>query len=244
MNNCLRKAQAFWNDIDRMFRSERPHYPTPINKIVINGAVDFVYSPLPDQRLVVAGDTQALADSVKIRLEGRVLHIERVDSNDYLGSKKNGRSFFQRIGLFFMNLLFGRQCTTHESSRVIVGISQAFAPYIVHQGAGEVCLANMNQRDFEMRIDGSVKACANGAVEKLMVQISGSADFLGEDLSSKKADLSISGAGCILVGAAESVSSKISGAGNITVFGNPYKKSQSISGAGTVVYPKEFHGNR
>ncbi len=100
------------------------------------------------------------------------------------------------------------------------------------EGAGDVQLNNLRD-DLGIFLNGGGSVDANGDVGELTVEINGAGSFAGKALTSRKADVTISGAGTVRVHASESLSATINGAGTITYSGSP-EVSQSINGLGTI----------
>lgn len=70
----------------------------------------------------------------------------------------------------------------------------------------------------------------------LEVVLKGNGNFKGKALSARKAILSIAGAGNIEASVTEEVQAKITGYGNISIFGNPSKKDTDIKVSGKIQF--------
>ena len=73
-------------------------------------------------------------------------------------------------------------------------------------------------------------------LQSLEVVLKGNGNFKGKALSTRKATLSIAGAGNIETSVTEEVQAKIMGYGSITIFGNPSKKDTDIKGSGKIQF--------
>ena len=73
-------------------------------------------------------------------------------------------------------------------------------------------------------------------LHSLEVVLKGDSNFLGKELSTRKAILSIAGAGNIEATVTESVQAKIMGYGNISIFGNPPQRDTNIKGSGKIEF--------
>ena len=73
-------------------------------------------------------------------------------------------------------------------------------------------------------------------LHSLEVVLKGDGNFLGKELSTRKAILSIAGAGNIEATVTESVQAKIMGYGNISIFGNPPQRDTNIKGSGKIEF--------
>ena len=70
----------------------------------------------------------------------------------------------------------------------------------------------------------------------LEVVLKGDGNFLGKELSTRKAILFIAGAGNIEASVTEDVQAKIMGYGNISIFGNPPQRDTNIKGSGKIEF--------
>ena len=86
---------------------------------------------------------------------------------------------------------------------------------------------------IETTISGSGKVFLQGSGERQELKMSGMGTYDAEDLQSKSATITLSGAGSVELGTLEELDVKISGAGRITYDGEP-KVTQQIFGAGSV----------
>jgi len=73
-------------------------------------------------------------------------------------------------------------------------------------------------------------------LQSLEVVLKGNGNFKGKALSTRKATLSIAGAGNIETSVTEEVQAKIMGYGSITIFGNPPQKNTDIKGSGKIQF--------
>lgn len=73
-------------------------------------------------------------------------------------------------------------------------------------------------------------------LHSLEVVLKGDGNFLGKELSTRKAILSIAGAGNIEASVTEDVQAKIMGYGNISIFGNPPQRDTNIKGSGKIEF--------
>ena len=73
-------------------------------------------------------------------------------------------------------------------------------------------------------------------LHSLEVILKGDGNFLGKELSTRKAILFIAGAGNIEASVTEDVQAKIMGYGNISIFGNPPQRDTNIKGSGKIEF--------
>jgi hypothetical protein len=86
---------------------------------------------------------------------------------------------------------------------------------------------------FDLEISGMGDARVAGKVDSQSIQISGTGNYRAEALSSREADIKISGTGHALVWVMDSLNLDLSGTGDLAYYGEPVLNT-SISGAGTL----------
>lgn len=233
MSKGMKAGRALWSTIESLHRSERSVGEMPVTSVVIDGSITVVYKPQADSRLVVASAKMPCVNDVVTRVAGQVLYVSRVHSD-------RPRSCQSRWGRVtnILKMAFGVKQRFDQSdyAPVVVGLTQHFAPDIVHNGSGEVHLSQVDQHNVDVEISGSACVEVDGRVDYVQVVICGSGSFKGRHLKSQDASLVIAGSGDIKVEATNRVRSKISGSGSITVFGAPADKAKSVSGSGQVKY--------
>lgn len=100
-------------------------------------------------------------------------------------------------------------------------------------GSGDVLL-RLATAELDARISGSGTIRAAGVAEKQDVSISGSGKYRAFDLTSREAEVSISGSGEVEVNAEAELDADLSGSGRVYYTGNPDVNS-SVSGSGKVI---------
>lgn len=233
MSKALMRAQAIWSGIDAQPRSERPIGDLPVNTVVIDGAITVVYTPQDQGRLVVSGSEMHCVNDVSTRIDGQVLYVSRVDSPR---PRVNRKGWGRLVDLLQIAFGFRQDADRQAYPPVYVGLTQRFAPNVVHNGSGDVHLASLEQHNVDVEIAGLASVEVSGRVDFVQVVISGSGSFKGKHLKSNDASLVIAGSGAIKVEATSKVRSKISGSGSIIVLGSPPDRTKSVSGSGHVSY--------
>lgn len=99
-------------------------------------------------------------------------------------------------------------------------------------GASEILVEGLSGESFEIQLSGASDSTLRGAVDRFEAQISGAGDLHAKDLQAKVVELRLSGAGDATVWASESLDVDVSGAGDVTYFGNPPTIHKDIAGAG------------
>ena len=147
--------------------------------------------------------------------------------------------------------------TEGNVGQIVVETSENVLPYIATQVKGEVLVIKLKHYGVnyvpKLRIHipidenfqkitivgkGIVTTHKNFSLQlhSLEVVLKGDGNFLGKELSTRKAILSIAGAGNIEATVTESVQAKIMGYGNISIFGNPPQRDTNIKGSGKIEF--------
>jgi hypothetical protein len=105
--------------------------------------------------------------------------------------------------------------------------------YLQISGNSDADLRDLRGRFFAVNIAGSGAVKASGRVERLKIEISGSADIEMPRMDAAEASVEVSGSGNVSVGRTEKLDVDVSGSGNLTYRGRP-QVSQRISGSGSV----------
>ena len=122
--------------------------------------------------------------------------------------------------------------------KVYVPIDEKFNKITI-AGKGDVTLGEhfsieLQTLEVIIKIQGNVQL--QGKTEVLKVSVLGSGNFQGKELHTHKGTLSISVTGNIEATVSEEVQAKITGYGNISIFGNPSKKDTDIKGSGKIQF--------
>jgi len=104
-------------------------------------------------------------------------------------------------------------------------------------GSSTIEASGFDQERFQLDLNGSSKAALAGKVQSFAGTISGSGSLSAEKLDADSVAIDISGAGKCTATAHRSVVANISGAGAITVHGNPPERDTHVSGAGKIAFP-------
>ena len=100
-------------------------------------------------------------------------------------------------------------------------------------GSGEVTATGVAADSFDVEISGSGRVEPTGTADTLVVDISGSARYLGEDLEALVGTVRVSGSGEAVVNVADELDVDVSGSGGVQYIGDP-TVTQSISGSGDI----------
>ena len=101
-------------------------------------------------------------------------------------------------------------------------------------GAGDVNIEDFSGDRFVFEVHGAGDLEMNGEVDELEIQITGAGDVDTRDLRAKDVEIRISGAGSADVYASERLDARVSGAGDLTYYGDPEHKVTKVSGVGSI----------
>jgi len=101
-------------------------------------------------------------------------------------------------------------------------------------GAGDLNVPALAGGKFAVQSSGAADITLEGTVDELLADMSGACDLKARALQTRVAQISITGAGSAQVNAADTLRAAITGAGDVTYFGNPKKVEKHISGAGSI----------
>lgn len=101
------------------------------------------------------------------------------------------------------------------------------------EGAGKVDLKVKTQK-LKIKLAGSGDIILSGTTTDQILKIEGSGKIQGKKLSTKTAEVDISGAGIAEIDASDALDVKIGGTGTVKYYGRP-KITQEISGAGEII---------
>jgi hypothetical protein len=241
-------TESTWNHVDESYvQEERPIQA--IRKIVIKGSIDVVFRRFDKPVLVVAGETADAVASVKTKLDGEKLVIEREGVSISFGHSKV--QVMGRVGQIVhgdltgsINIdmrgkgvkLSGVPLTVINQGKVVVGIALSEAPAIKLKGSGNVTLLDLQQSGLQIEIEGSGDIRTHGKVTNLDVSIAGSGDVDANKLVAERARLSIAGSGDIDAFVRSDVHARIAGSGVIVVRGNPPLRDHHVAGSGKIKF--------
>jgi hypothetical protein len=105
---------------------------------------------------------------------------------------------------------------------------------ILHSGEGRLILNEIMYQDLNISLEGLGEILLEGEVQSQDVDLSGLGTFKAEDLRSREANVTVSGAGTARIWAEEELNATLTGAGSILYKGQPVVK-KSITGLGTII---------
>lgn len=135
---------------------------------------------------------------------------------------KNGTLYISSDRSFSTRKAIRIRATTKE----IQGLSTS--------GASEIKLDGVKSESFVLESSGASKINVAGETKTLEVEMSGASKIDARNFRASRVKVSSSGAGRASVYATEEVNAEVSGAANVTYYGEPKVVNKEVSGAGSV----------
>jgi len=101
-------------------------------------------------------------------------------------------------------------------------------------GSGDVTLTGLQVPSVAVGLSGSGKVTLGGSADSQQIDVSGSGDYDGKELSVGDTGIEVTGSGNAKVTVSGRLAVSISGSGNVTYFGSPTQVEKSVSGSGSV----------
>jgi hypothetical protein len=121
------------------------------------------------------------------------------------------------------------------SGKTVVSITVPALTAVAVSGEATVALANVDNQETSCSVSGSASVSATGKTKNLVLDASGTVDFLFKDLDAQNVTIAISGSGNAVVSATQSLSVSLTGTGSVSYYGNPPQVIQNITGTGTLI---------
>ena len=87
---------------------------------------------------------------------------------------------------------------------------------------------------FAIESKGATDVTLDGAVDELLADMTGASDLKAKTLQARTVQISTTGAADAQVNATETLRVAITGAGDVTYFGNPKTVEKHVTGAGSI----------
>jgi hypothetical protein len=101
-------------------------------------------------------------------------------------------------------------------------------------GAVELTAKQLSGTKFYFQSRGASKVRLDGTVDELLADMTGASELEANDLHTRTAEVSTTGAADAEVNVSDSLKVSITGAGKVTYSGNPPKVEKHIAGAGSI----------
>ncbi len=101
-------------------------------------------------------------------------------------------------------------------------------------GAVDLTAKQLTGAKFYFQSTGAAKVQLDGAVDELLADMTGASELDANDLHTKRAEISTTGAADADVNVSDSLKASITGAGKVSYSGNPPAIEKHITGAGSI----------
>ena len=162
---------------------------------------------------------------IKVEVEGNVLKIY-TEKNVNISTNKNIILTVPFEQISFVSLSGSGDIMSKNTI-----VSPTFKAKL--SGSGDLTL-DVKSSDFEVNLSGSGDVVLTGNSDNFVSKTSGSGDVDATNLSTKNANLTISGSGDMKVNCTESLFARVSGSGDIEYKGDPKSKDTKVSGSGEI----------
>ena len=116
--------------------------------------------------------------------------------------------------------------------RVVISSSTRAGARI--SGAVKLAAKQLSGSKFALESRGAARVSLEGKVEELLADMTGASELAANELQTKTAEISTTGAGDAEVAVAETLKVAITGAGTVKYSGNPPTIEKHISGVGSI----------
>ncbi|WP_281638341.1 head GIN domain-containing protein [Flavobacterium marginilacus] len=194
------------------------------DQISVSGFFDVVLVSGKEGVITITGEENILP-YVKVEVKDNVLQIH-VEKNMSISTKKNLVLIvpFEQISAVSLS----GSGNVESKSNIVASSFKAKL-----SGSGDLKL-DVNATDFEINLSGSGDVVLSGNSDNFNSKMSGSGDIDATNLITKKANLTISGSGDMIVNCSDSLYARVSGSGDIAYKGNPASKDTKVNGSGEI----------
>lgn len=127
---------------------------------------------------------------------------------------------------------------THESLRPTHHINVVItSPHLNGgelSGAVDLNATGLSGAKFFLRASGASDITLDGNIDELLVDLTGASELRAQGLQTKTAEMSTTGAARAKVSVSDALRVSITGAGDVTYYGNPKTIEKHITGAGSI----------
>ena len=201
----------------------------PFDRVAISGLAEVVLMQGDREAVVIEAEPKSQT-RIRVRSSEGRLSIDAGEHRPWWSVFGVGTGRPPTITIHFRTL---ETLTVSGAVKVEAGAIHSPALRISASGATSIDIAALKTDSLRFSGSGAVKAQIAGDATGQKVSISGAGRFQAPELRSESAEISVSGAGRVVVNASKTLAASISGAGSIDYYGDP-KVSQRISGAGKI----------
>lgn len=120
--------------------------------------------------------------------------------------------------------------------RIKVTVTSPDISEIAASGSNDIVAEGMAADTLAIVLNGSNNATLAGRVSALKAQMNGSNRLAARSLTVDSAKITMNGSGNAAVNTSQQITAEISGAGAISVYGNPKARTSRVNGAGKITF--------
>ena len=122
----------------------------------------------------------------------------------------------------------------HSRHGIKVVISSSNRSGAKLSGAADLTAPALSGRAFAIQSSGAADVTLDGTVDELLADMTGASDLKAKALQARTVQISTTGAASAQVNPTETLRVAITGAGDVTYYGNPKTVEKHITGAGSI----------
>ena len=120
--------------------------------------------------------------------------------------------------------------------RIKITVSSPNLTEISASGSNRIEGEGLAGGPLTISLNGSNRAALAGKVETLICVMSGANHLAAQQLAAASANVTLNGSGDAAVHASQRIVAEISGAGSISIYGDPKERSTQVNGAGKITF--------
>ena len=120
--------------------------------------------------------------------------------------------------------------------RIKITVSSPNITEIAASGSNRIDGTGFDAGPLSISLNGSNNAALSGKTAALTCVMSGANHLAAQGLAADSANVTLNGSGDATVDARQGIVAQISGAGSITVYGNPKQRNTQVNGAGKITF--------
>lgn len=132
----------------------------------------------------------------------------------------------------------------NTSARVTLRISTPELKALRLGGGNEIRIEGYSGGESSIKAEGAANISATGALDRVVVRMSGAGNVNLRDLVANDADVTVDGVGTVVVRATETLHATMNGVGTIHYLGNPRNVTTRMNGLGSISKADDAGGSR
>lgn len=223
----------------------------PATAVRLRGPQNFRFVRSDDVRVELVGESEAACNRLRVQIRNGELTADPVIDPSDPGGGRFGSTTEIRVGSVTIT---GRSMTvggtpvagtiTRKGIRMFdategpheIVLYQPSCPSIHLAGAGDAILEDVAQPTLSIDLKGAGSLTGSGRLSELSLTMSGAGDADLSLLRAHRVHVVASGAGNVTVAAWDTVTGRLSGVGDLRVFGDPYVREVRHTGIGNVLF--------